>query len=237
VLPLYGLITQKRSAWSEFFGGTSTEQFAAMFRALLADSSVKKIVIEIDSPGGEANGTFELAEEVYKARKIKPIIASVNSLAASGAYWIASAAHEIRCTPTGYVGSIGVYTMHTNYEKAYEKAGVETTLISAAPYKTEGNPFEPLSEEAKAAVQKEVDHFYQMFLAAIGKHRGCGPLAVADKYGKGRVLNAQDALKAGMIDRIESFETTFHGVTAGKNRASSDWKTELDLLALEMEFW
>ncbi len=110
VLPLYGVVTQRGNMVDNISGpgATSTEQFSAALRQLLADDSVSQILIEIDSPGGSVYGVAELADEIFQARSQKPIVAIANSLAASAAYWIGCSANEFYVTPGGEVGRIGV---------------------------------------------------------------------------------------------------------------------------------
>jgi ClpP class serine protease len=120
------------------------------------------------------DGVEELSSEVYQSRGKKKMIAVANAMAASAAYWIASAADELVVTPSGQIGSIGVFAAHEDISKAAEMQGVKVSLISAGKYKTEGNPFEPLSSEARAAMQRDVDVFGEMFTAAVARNRGAG---------------------------------------------------------------
>ena len=199
VLPLYGPI-------SDFVGDTSTREFTRAFRSTVNDPSVDQIVIEVDSPGGSVYGVDELASEIYSARAIKPIHAIANSLMASAAYWIGSAASDLSCTLGGEVGSIGMCAVHMEASKLYEAAGIKTTLISAGKHKTEGNQYEPLSPEGHAAIQDRVNQYYGMFVSAVARNRRTSQTAVRDGYGQGRALGAAGALKAGLIDRVETLD-------------------------------
>jgi ClpP class serine protease len=118
VLPVTGVLMQRMNIIDESSGGTSTEILTQRFRSLMGDPNVKAVVLDVDSPGGGVFGTQEFADEIYASRGIKPIIAQVNSMAASAAYWIASQADEIVVTPGGQAGSIGVYTVHEDISKA-----------------------------------------------------------------------------------------------------------------------
>ncbi len=137
----------------ESSGGTSVQGVARQFRAAMADPDIGRVILDVDSPGGQVGGVEELAREIYQARGQKPVTAIANGLAASAAYWIATAADEFVVTPSGQVGSIGVFGMHQDVSAALEKDGVKVTMVSAGKYKTEGNPFEPLTDEARAAMQ------------------------------------------------------------------------------------
>lgn len=214
VLPLFGVIGHRMNAMSSMSGGTSTEKFASLFANALEDPNVRAIVLDIDSPGGTVQGVSELASQIYKARGTKPIVAVANALAASAAYWIASAADEIVAPPSGEVGSIGVFVIHTDVSKAEAADGVTHTIIKAGKYKAEGNPYEPLSEEARAAAQEYVDGYYGMFVGAVAKNRGVSVGDVRSGYGEGRTLRAADALKAGMIDRVGTLDSVLVGLGA-----------------------
>jgi ClpP class serine protease len=119
---------------------------------------------------------------------------------------LASQCSEFYCTPGGEVGSIGVYTAHQYLGKAMEAAGLETTLISAGKFKTEANPFEPLGDEARAAIQSRVNDYYSMFIGAVARGRGASAGDVKKNMGGGRMLGATEAQAAGMIDGVMTFD-------------------------------
>lgn len=202
VIPVYGTISQRMSMLDESSGGTSCEDISKAFRSALADNSIGSIVFDIDSPGGTVTGVPELAAEIRAARGQKPITAVANGQAASAAYWLASAADRIVVTPSGEVGSIGVYTVHQDVSAAMKMEGVKNTFIQAGKYKTEGNPYEPLSDEAKANMQAGVDAFYDMFTRGVAGGRGVSLDKVLSDFGQGRMLLAADAVAAGMADEV-----------------------------------
>ena len=208
VLPLYGVVTQRGNMVDDISGpgSTSTQKFTSALRQVLADDTVGQILIDIDSPGGSVYGVAELAAEIVKARAQKPVVAVANSLAASAAYWIGCSAGEFYVTPGGEVGSIGVWQAHFDYSKALEEEGVKPTLISAGKFKVEGNPYVPLDREAQAFMQSRVDDYYNAFIKAVAKGRGVSVADVRDGMGEGRVLGADAALAAKMVDGIATFD-------------------------------
>lgn len=208
VLPIYGVITKRANLMSQFSGGCSVEKLTAQFRAALADPSVKAVVFDVDSPGGGVDGVDELAAEIFDARGKKKTVAIANSMAASAAYWLACSASEFVMTPSGYVGSIGVFTAHEDISAMLEKMGVKVTLIGAGKFKTEGNEFEPLSDEAKAHLQDQVDAFYGMFVKAVARGRKVSQAAVKSGFGQGRIVLSADAVKQGMVDRTATLDQT-----------------------------
>jgi signal peptide peptidase SppA len=206
VVPLTGFLTQKPSLFSLIFGGTSVQAFAREVIAALADPSVGAVVMDVDSPGGEVFGVTEAATAIREARGTKPLIAVANPMAASAAYWLASQADEIVATPSGLVGSVGVFTTHVDQSKALEQQGLTVTFISYGDRKTEGNPAEPLSEEAFSSVQARVDETGRQFEADVAKGRKVTAARVHEDYGKGGILTASQALAAGVVDRVGTLD-------------------------------
>lgn len=225
VLPLRGVITQRGfgGLMAFLFGeGASTEAYGQAFDALIADDQVGAVVLDIDSPGGMHWGTPELHAKIRAGREIKPVVAVANSLAASAAYYIASAASQVVMTPSGQVGSIGVFRTHVDTTAAEEAEGVKVTHIIAGKYKAEG--LLPLTPEAEAAMQQEVDTCLDQFIADVAKGRGVSASVVRKTYGEGRVVLAKDALAAGMVDRIATLEEVLSGMQAS-GRSSGRGKT------------
>lgn len=181
---------------------TATLAIAQAVEEAAANPRVSRIVLDIDSPGGTVTGVPELAATIRRARAKKPITAIANGLAASAAYWIASQASEVVAIPSGEVGSVGVFVLHLDQSGFLNQIGLKATFIKAGKHKAEGNSLEPLSDEAKAHIQRQVDATYREFLGAVAAGRGVSVSTVEADYGQGRTLLARDALKAGMIDRV-----------------------------------
>lgn len=215
LLPVRGVIQQRWSWVMDYIGGTSTEEYGRLFMRAVADPDVKAIVMPIDSPGGSVFGVSELGDLIFAARGKKPIIAQVDPMAASAAYWLATQADEIVVTPSGMVGSVGVLVLHEDISGWLEQLGVKETFVHAGEFKVEGNPFEPLSEVAKAELQRSVDHYYGMFVAAVARGRGVKGNVVKADFGKGRMLEAPQAVAAGMADKVGTLADTLQrfGVT------------------------
>lgn len=221
VTPLVGSIIPRADGMAESSGAVSVQRFRRNLRQALADPEVGSVVIDVDSPGGTVDQVPEMAEEIYAARGDKPIVAVANTLAASAAYWIASAADELVVSPSGEVGSIGVFAMHQDMSGMMEQRGVTVSLIAAGKYKVEGNPFEPLSEEAREAVQGRVDEYYEMFVAAVARQRGVKRSDVRNGFGEGRVVGAREAVRLGMADRVATLDETVERLVGGRRRRSA----------------
>jgi signal peptide peptidase SppA len=233
-LPLYGPISQKPDGWMELFGGTSTEEFGAVFDSMVADSSISAVLIEVDSPGGSVYGVHELSEKIFNARGKKPVIAAVNSLAASAAYHIASAADEIIVTPSGEVGSVGVFAMHTDVSEHEKQMGVRRTFVKAGKYKVEGNPYEPLESEAQKAMQSRVNEYYDVMTSDIGKNRGVTQLDVKRHFAEGRVVGAEDAIGRGMADQVGTLESVIKRLSTKRTKRTMKMRAEIQRIRINV---
>jgi len=216
LIPVWGTIAHRADWLNDASGGTSTERVAAMLRTAIADASVSAIVLDVNSPGGSVGGVTELAAEIRAAREEKRIVAIANAMAGSAAYWLAAQASELWVTPSGKVGSIGVYAAHEDISKALETEGVKVTLVSAGKFKTEASPFTQLSEEAHAAIQADVDTYYSMFVRDVARGRGAAPAAVKSGFGQGRMVTAAAAVEERMADRVGTLDELLVKLTGRK---------------------
>jgi signal peptide peptidase SppA len=195
-----------RGAWIGAQSGmTSYEGIAHQIESAVRDPKVRNIILDIDSPGGEAVGAMETAALVRKANEAKPVYAMVNGMAASAAYALASGAKAIISTESGVSGSIGVVLMHADYSRAVDRAGITPTLIHAGAHKVDGNPYAPLSGDVKADLQAEVDRYYALFTDAVAAGRGRRLSAKAARATEARTFIGDAAKGAGLVDDIGSF--------------------------------
>lgn len=217
IIPVFGTIVNRANMFTEASGGTSADILAKQINDAVKDNAIKSIILDIDSPGGAARGMTELAGKIREARKAKRIVAQVSPMAASAAYWIASQASEIVSMPSGVVGSIGVIAAHEDLSKAMEMQGIKVTLLKAGKNKGEGNPYQPLSEEDRDAIQEQVNELYEMFVSDVAKGRGVSRSVIRAGYGEGRVVSARKALVEGMIDRIGTMDETISRLAPRSN--------------------
>lgn len=184
--------------------------FSQTIDALVSDDSVGTIIVDMDSPGGIVTGVKEAADSLFAARESgKQVIVLINPLSASAGYWVASQASEIIGVPSCDVGSIGVFMLHLDFSKLLADSGIKPTFIYSAPYKVEGNAFEPLSDETRAQWQMECDAVYADFTAAVARGREIDVAKVLADFGQGRTKTAPDAKRVGMIDRIDTIAGAF----------------------------
>ena len=216
VVPIQGLIAQHPQSL-----GASVDEIDQELTAALTNPRIDAILLDVDSPGGTVGGVPELGAKILAGRAEKPIVALANGLMASAAYWLGSAADEVVVTPSGEVGSIGVYMLHEDWSRNLDQDGIAVTAISAGKYKTEGAPWEPLSAEAEAFMRARVDEVYGWFIKAVATGRRDSQANVRAGYGEGRVLGAAQAVKAKLADRVATFEETVARLVARVDRAAT----------------
>jgi len=206
LLPIVGSLVN-RGAWIGASSGlVSYEGIAAQLREAEADPDVRAILLDIDSPGGEATGMFATANLVRAVNEVKPVLAFVNDVAASAAYGIASAAREIIVSPTSMVGSIGVVLTHLDRSGELEDRGVKPTLIHAGAHKVDGHPFGPLSDAVRADLQAEVFKIYDQFVGLVAEGRAGRISAEAIRATEARTYLGADAIAQGLADRMASLD-------------------------------
>ena len=200
VIPIHGTLVRRALPIEAVSGLTSYQMIQRQLVEAMADSATLGIVLDIDSPGGEAGGVFELAEQIRLTSRSKPIWAVVNDQAFSAAYALAAATDEIVITRTGGVGSIGVIAMHTDQSRKDEQDGYRFTAVYAGRHKNDLSPHAPLSDEAHNTLQTEVNRLYDLFTKSVATHRG---LAI-DKVRatEARVYFGDDAVDIGLADRV-----------------------------------
>lgn len=225
-----------RGAWVGASSGlTSYEGIGYQIERAARDPKVNSILLDIESPGGEAVGCFEIADLIRKAGAEKPIHAVVNGMACSAAYSIASACKSIMSTPSGLSGSIGVVMLHADYSRAIDRAGITTTFIHAGAHKVDGNAYSPLSKEVRGDLQAEVDTFYDKFLETVAAGRGKRLSAKAARATEARTFIGQAAKDAGLVDEIGSFAERLDDLAslAKTGRAPSRSKAMSNLFSQE----
>ena len=166
-----------------------------------ADPSVKGIMLNIDSPGGDLAGAVETASAVRSLAARKPVVAFVDSLAASAAYVVAAAASRIIATPSATLGSIGVVMLHLDRSQALAKRGLNPTVLTAGAFKGDGHSMAPLPPEARKRIEGHLAAAHDLILASVGAHRSALGAAGARKTEPG-VFMGQKAVAAGLADQV-----------------------------------
>lgn len=204
VIPVVGSLVRRTVGLDPASGFTSYAEIANMVDAALADPSVEGIVLDIDSPGGEAGGVFELGDRIRAADGVKPIWAVAFDTAFSAAYAIGCSASRLLVSRTGGVGSIGVIAMHVDQTARDAQQGYRYTPITAGDHKNDFSPHEKLGPEAHARLQAEVDRLYAMFVEHVAAMRKLDTDAV--RATEAGIYFGMDAVTAGLADAVGSLD-------------------------------
>lgn len=193
-----------RTARLSFFTGlpytAGQDRIRASLDAALADPAVKGILLSLNSPGGTAAGTKELADAIAAAAQCKPCAAYADGLCASAAYWLASATGTVYAPLTAQVGSIGVIAVLTDWSQAAAKAGVVRTVLSSGQWKAAGSPDKPLTDEERALFQGQLSRLHEIFKQDVAARMGV--TAPTDQWAEGQCLLAADAQAVGLVTAI-----------------------------------
>ncbi|MBC8729993.1 S49 family peptidase [Paraburkholderia sp. UCT2] len=227
VIPVDGTLVHKNAALDPVSGLQGYDGIEAKFAGALADPSVRGILLDMDSPGGEVAGVKDLAAKI--AASNKPVWAHANELAASACYWLASAADRIIVSATAEVGSIGVLMAHADYSEQLQDEGIKVTLIYAGDTKVDGNPYEPLPETVRASFQADIEDLRLLFAQSVAQGRNMDVQAVIDT--QARVYRGAAAVDVGLADDVmpfsdalQAFSTSLSGAggtTTGSRRMST----------------
>lgn len=220
MIPIEGTLVH-RSGWVGAYSGmTGYDGIAAQLRQAMADPAVKAIWLDVDSPGGEVAGCFDLTDEIYASNKKnggKPIWAFINEQATSAAYAVVSPADKIFMPRTGITASIGVYILYVNESKALTKDGLEVEFIRSGQKKARGNSIEPMEDETRAKFQARVDSDRALFARTVARNRGISVKSVMDT--EGDWYGAAEALSRGLVDGVMSEIEAFAKLQRSLKRA------------------
>lgn len=212
VLPIHGTLVQRTHGLEALSGLSSYAALATQLDALLANEAVRGIVLDVDSPGGEAAGVFDLADRVRVAGAHKPIWAVANDAAFSAAYALASAASRVWLTRTAGVGSIGVIALHVDQSRKDEKDGLHFTALTAGARKNDGSPHHALDEPARLAIQAEVDRLHGLFVDTVASHRNLSSTAI--RATEAALYFGHDAVRVGLADHVGTLEDAVRAMHA-----------------------
>lgn len=204
IIPIHGTLVRRTSGLEAESGLASYTGITAQLDTALASPEVAAILLDVDSPGGESGGVFDLADRIRAASQVKPVWAVANDMAFSAAYALASAATRVFVARTGGVGSIGVIAMHVDQSVKDAKDGVRYTAVFAGERKNDLNPHEPISGAAHAVLKAEVDRVYELFVETVVRHRGLDADAV--RATEAGLFFGPDAVATGLADAVGGFD-------------------------------
>jgi capsid assembly protease len=225
ILNVRGPLFRYANIFTAISGATSYDALRRDLQVALDDKTISAIVLDIDSPGGTVTGVDELAKAIFEARSRKHITAYIGGTGASAAYWLASQASEIVVSDAAIVGSIGVRAVLQDTSEADKKAGKLEFISSQSPGKRAALD----TDEGKARVQRMVDSLADVFVAAVARGRGASAKTVLERYGAGDVIVGAAAVKAGLADRLGSFEAVIATLAKGETPRPQSRRRQMDL--------
>lgn len=232
VIPVVGPLFRYPNLLTVFQGTSTYAGITEAFIGARDDPTIKAIVLDIDSPGGEVNGCAALANTIYNARSAKSVIAYASGDCASGAYWLASACDKVIASATSCIGSIGVVAAY----RAPNKQQVITLVSSQSPFKH----LDPATEVGQTRLQARIDAIAQVFIDAVAKYRMVETTTVIQRFGEGDVYVGQQAVSQGLVDEVGSLEAITQAqrsaVTSNKIRLIKHKETNMDQATLQSEY-
>lgn len=203
-----------------------SETMVEALRKIRADTSIKAVVLRIDSPGGSAIASDVIWREVMLTRAVKPVIASMSDVAASGGYYIAMPAHQIVAQPATLTGSIGVVMIKFAIGGTLQKLGINMEGVTAGRYADLYSPARPFTPEERAKIQEHMQATYDAFVEKAAAGRQTTPERI-DAIAQGRVWTGQQAKDLGLVDELGGLQ---HALTLAKARAQIDPNAEVELV-------
>jgi signal peptide peptidase SppA len=212
LISIAGSLVRKSSWLDSLCGMTSYAKLDSQFSLAIQDPEVRGILLDVDSPGGECAGVFDLADRMYNLRGTKPVYAVANEDMFSAAYALGSTADKIFLPRTGGVGSIGVICLHLDQSGYDQKEGLKYTAIFAGDRKNDFSPHEPLSDAALSTEQSEVDRLYGMFVDLVARNRGISAETV--RRTEAGLFFGADGVTAGLADSVGTYADAYTALVA-----------------------
>lgn len=181
------------------------DRFASMIESARKDSSVKAVVLRVNSPGGSVVASEKIKTELDLLKEVKPLVASYGAYAASGGYWISNNADKIFSDPVTLTGSIGVFGLVPEFSEVYKKAKVGVESVASNKHGDMLSLSRPFTKEERAYMQRSIEAIYTKFVSIVADGRSMTPAAV-DEIAQGRVWAGTDALGIGLVDQIGTLQ-------------------------------
>lgn len=230
VIEIRGSLTQSFSRWHAWFPGEATSYEAIRDALAIAqESGQKDVLLNIDSGGGSTRGINLAVDAIRKYSAFGNIDAHTDGVMASAAYWIGATAKRVTASEMAEGGSIGVMAVLRNYVDTEKNMGVKFTVLKAGKFKAVGNPFEELTKENQAYLQKNIDETNAFFLNHVSRQRNL-MVSAADVWADGQVFYAREAVRVGLFDKVANIDDLFEGGSAASN-PSDTRRAEMEISA------
>lgn len=209
IISIKGSLVEGAANWMRYYGVTGYDDIRAALVDAVRHQGVQAILLDIKSGGGDVAGCHELAQLIDRVNAIKPIITYTGATMASAALWLGCSVTKVYAAETAMVGSLGVLTVHAERSKQLEEDGIKVTVVRAGKDKALANPYEPLSEKGKEDLQNNANALYDVFLPWVASKRGMSSATAEAKFGQGTVFVGKQALAAGLVDELGTYEDAY----------------------------
>lgn len=227
VISIKGSLVEGSAGYGVFYGQTGYDDIRAALVAAVSNSDVKAILLDVSSGGGQVSGVDDTAQLISRVNNVKPVVTYTGSTMGSAALWLGASANHTVAGKTAIVGSLGVIMVHLDRSRQLADAGIKPTIIRAGTEKALATPYEPLSEKAQAGLQSQADVLYGVFLNHVASSRGVSATNGDKKFGQGRVFVGQQAVDAGLVDKLGTYEDAFMKAQAlSKPKKSAGMKAD-----------
>jgi signal peptide peptidase SppA len=222
VVTISGTLTNRESWYNSWVGLVSYDRIRGAILAAAEKEDIDGILLDIDSPGGAATGIQEAGNFIKAVDRVKPVYTHTSTMMASGGYWLGSFGREVTATELAQVGSIGVILVHMEYTEYFEKAGIKATVLRKGKYKALLNPYEKLSNEARAEAETSMDFLYDVFTRTVAENRSLAQEFIKQNAAEGKLFFAPEALNVGLLTALSSYDEVVNTLVARHNKRSSN---------------
>jgi signal peptide peptidase SppA len=224
VISIKGSLSNDASPWDKFFGATTYPAIREALVCAAQDPEIQQIMLDINSGGGVVNGVSDVGNLITQINdSVKPVTAYADGRMMSAAYWLGCSAGTVIASNIAEVGSIGVLATHVDQSQALKDAGLKVTVMRAGEYKALANSAEPLSDAAKKQIQASLDAAYEIFVQHVAEARSVTYPVADAKMAQGREFFGAQALEAGLVDGIASYDTLMSTLMKKCIDTSSKW--------------
>ncbi len=229
IIDIRGSLVNGNAGFMSYFGVTGYGDIREALVAALQSPQVNSILLNIDSGGGAVAGVHETAQLISRVDKVKPVFSYNGGTEASAALWLGSSARTSYVAETSLTGSLGIIMVHAERSKQLEQDGVKVTVIRAGTEKALANSYEPLSKEAKAALESKAEALYDVFLGHVAEQRGMTNATADTKFGQGREFVGKQAVEAGLVDHVGTLEDAYTKASAAGAKIASKTASKVTL--------
>lgn len=225
IVSISGSMQHKETWFTRFLGVTTYETIANISAMLAADEGVDNVLLDIDSPGGQAKGVDVASDAILALRAAgKPVHAHVSGAMMSAAYWLGSAAETVMASKNAELGSIGVIAVHGDLTKLHDEIGIKFTVLRKGEEKALATPYEKLSDKGREQIERSMERSYSAFIDTVSANRDLPAEYVREKLATGREFSAQEAVDLGLADEIISFnEAASRLVNSASTSQETNW--------------